>query len=174
MLFQSLLETAFERGLIADAAVATSIEQSRAMWRLRETIPLAQAEAGANIKHDIALPISAIAPFVARVDAELQRAFPGVRVVNFGHFGDGNLHYNVQSPQGMDNTAFVRDCEAAVNAIVYAAVADFDGSISAEHGIGELKRDELVRRKSPVALAMMRSIKQALDPMNLMNPGRVL
>ena len=102
------------------------------------------------------------------------QTFPGVRLVNFGHLGDGNLHYNVQAPTGRDAAAFLRDHEAAVNTIVYDTVDAFGGSISAEHGIGSLKRDELARRKSPVALQMMRAIKRALDPQNIMNPGRVL
>ena len=173
-LFEALLETALEHGLIDDAAVAGSLEQSKAMWQLREAIPMAQALEGANIKHDIALPVSTVARFVARTDALLQRAFPGVRLVDFGHLGDGNLHYNVQAPDGVDAAAFVRDREAAVNAVVYDSVAAFGGSISAEHGIGALKRDELAARKSPVALQLMRAIKRALDPNGLLNPGRVL
>ena len=173
-LFEALLEAALERGLISDAAVAGSLEQSRMMWRLRESIPLAQSLEGLNIKHDISLPVSAITRFVAATDAALMVAFPGARLVNFGHLGDGNLHYNVQAPLGADGPAFLRDCEAAVNAIVYDAVDALGGSISAEHGIGVLKRDELAGRKSPVALNMMRAIKQALDPHNIMNPGRVL
>ncbi|HWI11816.1 MAG TPA: FAD-binding oxidoreductase [Burkholderiaceae bacterium] len=173
-LFETLLETALERGLIGDAAVASSLEQSKAMWHLREAIPLAQALEGANIKHDIALPVSTVARFVARTDALLLHAFPGVRLVDFGHLGDGNLHYNVQAPDGVDAAAFVRDREAAVNALVYDSVAAFGGSISAEHGIGALKRDELAARKSPVALQLMRAIKHALDPAGLLNPGRVL
>ena len=173
-LFEALLETALERGLIGDAAVASSLEQSNAMWHLRESIPMAQAAEGANIKHDIALPVSAIARFVAGTDAALLRAFPGIRLVNFGHLGDGNLHYNVQAPDGADAAAFLREHEHAVNTVVYDAVGEFAGSISAEHGVGELKRDELAQRKSPVALQMMRAIKQALDPRGLMNPGRVL
>ena len=173
-LFEALLETALERGLIGDAAVASSLEQSNAMWHLRESIPMAQAAEGANIKHDIALPVSAIARFVASTDATLLRAFPGIRLVNFGHLGDGNLHYNVQAPDGADAAAFLREHEHAVNTVVYDAVGEFAGSISAEHGVGELKRDELAQRKSPVALQMMRAIKQALDPRGLMNPGRVL
>ena len=172
--FQALLESAFERGLITDAAVATSLEQSKAMWHLRESIPMAQARAGANIKHDIALPISAIAAFVATTDAALERAIPGVQLVNFGHLGDGNLHYNVQAPKGIGAEAFLLEHETAVNATVYDSVAAHAGSISAEHGIGALKRDELARRKSPVALGLMRAIKQALDPLNIMNPGRLL
>ena len=172
--FEALLEAALERGFISDAALASSLEQSRAMWHLRESIPMAQSLEGLNIKHDIALPISEIPRFVATADAALVQAFPGVQLVNFGHLGDGNLHYNVQAPAGRDAAAFLRDHEAAVNAIVYDTVDAFGGSISAEHGIGSLKRDELARRKSPVALEMMRAIKRALDPQNIMNPGRVL
>jgi FAD/FMN-containing dehydrogenase len=173
-LFESLLEAALERGLITDAAVASSLEQSKAMWHLRESIPMAQAVEGANIKHDIALPVSSIASFVARTDATLLQAFPGIRLVNFGHLGDGNLHYNVQAPEGVDASAFLRAHEHAVNTLVFDAVGQYAGSFSAEHGIGALKRDELALRKSPVALEMMRAIKRALDPQNLMNPGRLL
>lgn len=173
-LFHGLLETALERGLIADAAVASSIEQSKTMWHLRESIPLAQSLEGLNIKHDISLPISRIPAFVASTDAALARAVPGVRLVDFGHLGDGNLHYNVQAPEGVDAAAFLREREHEVNRIVYDAVVAHDGSISAEHGVGALKRDELALRKSPVALKLMRAIKQALDPADRMNPGRVL
>jgi len=173
-LFESLLETAFERGLISDAAVAANTAQSKAMWHLRESIPMAQSIEGPNIKHDIALPISAIDAFVASTDAALLQAFPGVLLVDFGHLGDGNLHYNVQPPPGVAAPDYLREHEHAVNTVVYDAVARFGGSISAEHGIGALKRDELAARKSPVALGLMRSIKQALDPLGLMNPGRML
>ena len=173
-LFEALLETALERGLISDAAVAASIDQSNAMWHLRESIPLAQSLEGPNIKHDIALPVSAIPRFVAQTDAALLRSFPGVRVVDFGHLGDGNLHYNVQAPADCDAARFLVEHEHAVNTLVYDALAPFGGSISAEHGIGALKREELAQRKSPVALALMRSIKSALDPRGLLNPGRVL
>ena len=173
-LFESLLETALERGVISDAAVAASIDQSNAMWHLRESIPLAQSVEGPNIKHDIALPVSAIARFVAETDAALLRTFPGVRLVNFGHLGDGNLHYNVQPPADSNAATYLAEHEHAVNTLVYDALAPFGGSISAEHGIGALKRDELAQRKSPVALALMRSIKSALDPRGLLNPGRVL
>jgi FAD/FMN-containing dehydrogenase len=171
---EALLGRALERGLIDDTAIATSIEQANAMWHLRESIPLAQSLEGANVKHDIALPISAIDEFVAATDAALLRAFPGVRLVDFGHLGDGNLHYNVQGPSGGEGAGFVRQHEASINAIVYDAVVARGGSISAEHGIGALKRAELAARKSPVALAMMRSIKRALDPDGVLNPGRVL
>ena len=173
-LLESLLGAAIERGLVQDAAFATSLEQSNAMWHLRESITLAQVAEGANIKHDISLPVSAIEEFVASTDAALMRAFPGVRLVDFGHLGDGNLHYNVQGPPGEPADAFMARCEKAITAIVYDAVAARGGSISAEHGIGTLKREELIARKSPVALAMMRAIKSALDPDGVLNPGRVL
>jgi FAD/FMN-containing dehydrogenase len=173
-LFETLLETALERGLILDAAVATSRQQSKAMWHLRESIPLAQSEEGLNIKHDIALPVSAIVDFVAATDAALERACPGVRLVNFGHLGDGNLHYNVQAPEGTSAADFLRTREAEINRIVYDAVAARGGSISAEHGIGALKRDELAQRKSAVALQLMHAVKRALDPQGLLNPGRLL
>ena len=173
-MFEALLERALERGVVDDAAVAESLAQSKAMWHLRESIPLAQAEEGLNIKHDISLPVSRVAEFCASTDAALAQRFPGMRLVNFGHLGDGNLHYNVQAPVGGDNAAFLRDHEHAINTGVFDAVQAHGGSISAEHGIGALKRDELALRKSPVALALMRSIKAALDPQGLFNPGRLL
>ncbi len=173
-LFESLLEQALEQGLITDAAVAESLDQSNAMWHLRESIPLAQVEEGANIKHDISLAVSRIPTYVAETDAALARAFPGIRLVNFGHLGDGNLHYNVQAPLGTPAADFLRDQEHAVNKIVYDAVTAHDGSFSAEHGIGSFKREELRERKSPVALSLMRAIKGALDPRNLLNPGKML
>ncbi len=173
-LFEALLETALERGLISDAAVAQSMQQSRSMWQLRESIPLAQAQEGLNIKHDIALPVSRIPEFVGHTNRLLQAAYPGIRSVNFGHLGDGNLHYNLQAPEGTDALEFLSLHEAGVNHMVYDAVMAHGGSISAEHGVGQLKRDELARRKSPVALQLMRAIKHALDPQGLMNPGRVL
>ena len=126
------------------------------------------------MKHDIALPVSAIEAFVATTDAALLAAFPGVCLVDFGHLGDGNLHYNVQGPPGLDGPAFVARHEHEINEIVYDAVAACGGSISAEHGIGAFKRDQFESRKSPVALDMMRAIKHALDPTGVLNPGRVL
>jgi FAD/FMN-containing dehydrogenase len=168
--FEQLLEAALEDGCVTDAVVAENIAQARQLWHIRESIPLAQAEEGLNIKHDISIPVSRIPDFCREADALLRQAIPGVRLVNFGHLGDGNLH----APQGGDMAAFLRDCEPMVNTIVYDAVTRYDGSISAEHGVGTLKRDKLEKHKSPVALGLMRAIKQSIDPHNLFNPGRVL
>ena len=172
--FEGLLGAALDNGCVTDAVVAESLAQSKALWHVRESIPLAQAEEGLNIKHDISVPVSAIPRFVQQTDAALQAHLPGIRLVNFGHLGDGNLHYNVQAPAGDDAQKFLREQEPRVNEIVYDAVQAFGGSISAEHGVGELKREELQHRKSAVALGLMRQIKTALDPLGLMNPGRVL
>jgi FAD/FMN-containing dehydrogenase len=172
--FERLLETAFESGVVADAVVAENLSQANALWHIRESIPLAQAEEGLNIKHDISIPVSKIPAFCAETDALLQREVPGVRLVNFGHLGDGNLHYNVQAPEGGDPASFLREQEERVNHLVFDQVARFEGSISAEHGVGSLKADKLPEYKDPVALALMRSIKRALDPQDILNPGRVL
>jgi len=172
--FEALLADALEAGVIGDAAVAESLSQAQALWHVRESIPLAQSEEGLNIKHDISLPVSAIAAFASEADVQLQSRWPGIRLVNFGHLGDGNLHYNVQAPVGVDPALFLQTHEADVNHVVYDLVQLHDGSISAEHGVGVLKRDELVQRKPAAAMAMMRAIKQALDPSGLLNPGRVL
>ena len=172
--FESLLEMALDQGCVTDAVVAENLTQAHQLWHIRESIPLAQAEEGLNIKHDISIAVSRIPEFVEVTDALLASAIPGVRLVNFGHLGDGNLHYNVQAPEDGDAKAFLRDHEEAVNTLVYDSVARFDGSISAEHGVGSLKLDKLEQHKSPVALGMMRAIKQALDPHNMMNPGRVV
>ena len=172
--FEALLETAFEAGCVSDAAVAENLTQAHQLWHIRESIPLAQAEEGLNIKHDISIAVSRIPAFVAETDALLRREIPGVRLVNFGHLGDGNLHYNVQAPEAGDALAFLREQEERVNTLVYDAVERFGGSFSAEHGIGGLKVHKLEKHKSPVALGMMRAIKRGLDPNNILNPGRVL
>jgi FAD/FMN-containing dehydrogenase len=172
--FEALMETALDNGWVTDAVVAESLAQANGLWQIRESIPLAQATEGLNIKHDISVPVSRIPQFVAETDALLQAKIPGIRLVNFGHLGDGNLHYNVQAPAGADGPAFLKNHEDEVNTWVFDQVKAFNGSISAEHGIGSLKADKLSHYKDPTALAMMKAIKQALDPQNIMNPGRVI
>jgi FAD/FMN-containing dehydrogenase len=171
--FDALMERALEAGLIADAAIAQSIAQSRRFWLLRENISEAQAAEGKNVKHDISVPISAIGDFVERTNAALAARFPGIRMVVFGHLGDGNLHYNVSPPVGMGEDAFLA-MQPDINLLVHDAVAAASGSISAEHGIGVLRRDEMLRYKSPVELGLMRAIKEALDPLGIMNPGKLI
>ncbi len=171
---ERLLEAAMEQGCVTDAVVAESMAQAKALWHIRESIPLAQAQEGLNIKHDISIGVSRIPEFVRLTDAALLQAFPGARLVCYGHLGDGNLHYNVQAPDNDDAARFLNEEEAPINALVFDFVDQFNGSISAEHGIGSLKVEKLEHHKSPVALGLMRSIKQALDPHNLMNPGRVI
>ena len=175
--FESLMERALEAGVAHDAVVATSGTQSRALWALRELISEAQALTGKNIKHDVAVPISSIADFIEQVGAQLTQRCPGIRVVVFGHLGDGNLHYNVSPPADRSGPQYEEEflaMQAAINRLVHDAVAAFDGSISAEHGLGQLRRDEVTRYKSPVEMALMRQVKQALDPLGIMNPGKVL
>ncbi len=172
--FEGLLETALEQGCVTDAVVAENLTQAHQLWHIREAIPLAQAEEGLNIKHDISVPVSRMPEFCRETDALLEQLIPGVRLVNFGHLGDGNLHYNVQAPVGGNATEFLDRWEEQVNSLVYDSVQRFDGSISAEHGVGSLKAAKLERHKPAVALGMMRAIKRALDPDNRMNPGRVL
>jgi FAD/FMN-containing dehydrogenase len=171
--FESLMGEAIELGIVTDAAIAASIAQSRAFWQLRESIPGAQAAEGRNIKHDISVPISSIGRFIDETSAALERAFPGIRMVVFGHLGDGNLHYNVSPAPGIDPDAFMAN-ESGINRITYDAVAAHRGSISAEHGLGQLKPEENAHYKSPLELALMRRIKDALDPQGIMNPGKVL
>src|SRR5471032_2042424 len=172
-LLEQAIGAALERDVISDAVVATSVAQSAGLWQLREHIPLAQAKAGKNIKHDISLPVSRIADFIAATGPLLQAAFPGCQLVCFGHLGDGNLHYNVAPPDGISNEDFLAN-QDKINRVVHDSVVGFGGSISAEHGIGVLKREELTRYKSAVELNMMRAIKAALYPLGIMNPGKIL
>ena len=172
-MLEAVVGSAQEQHMIKDAVVATSMAQSKSMWQLREHISMAQAAEGKNIKHDIALPISKLGEFISVTDALLQQQFPGCRMVSFGHLGDGNLHYNVSAPETQDDAEFLK-LQAAVNLCVHDSVHRYGGSISAEHGLGALKRDEIKRYKSETELKMMDSIKRALDPHNLMNPGKVL
>jgi len=167
------LGTTMEQGLVQDATVAQSVEQAHALWALRENVAEAQRLEGPNIKHDISLPVSAIPAFLAAAEAALSAALPGLRFVTFGHLGDGNLHYNLAAPDGVVAEAFLVHT-AAANRIVHDLVARHGGSISAEHGIGQQKREELVRYRSAVELDLMRAIKRAFDPGALLNPGKVL
>jgi len=170
---QGALAEAGERSLILDAAVAASEAQADALWALRESIPEAQVREGKQVKHDVSVPISRIAEYIAVTDVELQRAFPGARMVTFGHLGDGNLHYNVAPPAGADEAAFMARAKE-VSRVVHDSAARFSGSISAEHGLGQYKREEILRYKSPLEMDLMRRIKAALDPQGIMNPGKVL
>ena len=172
-MLEGLLAHAVDSGIVIDAVIAENLAQSKALWALRENISEAQAAEGRNIKHDISLPISRIADFIEHTDAALARAFSAIRMVTFGHLGDGNLHYNVSPPGGVADADFLAQ-QPAINRLVHDAVVARGGSISAEHGIGQLKRDELARYKSASELAMMRAIKAALDPRGIMNPGKVL
>ncbi len=172
--FEALMEAAFEQEIVLDAVVAENLGQAHNLWHIRESIPLAQVEEGLNIKHDISVPISRIPEFVEHATQVLNYKVPGMRLVNFGHLGDGNLHFNVQAPEGGDAKQFLDEREHEVNHIVYDAVAAFGGSISAEHGIGTLKVDTLPQYQSPVALSMMRAVKAALDPQNIMNPHAMI
>ncbi|GGC90278.1 FAD-binding oxidoreductase [Undibacterium terreum] len=172
-LLENLVAEALDKDLIEDAVVATSLAQSRALWNLREHISMAQAAEGKNIKHDISIPISDIGRFISQTDALLQQHFPACRMVTFGHLGDGNLHYNVSPPENMPDTLFIQR-QAEVNLIVHDSVNRFGGSISAEHGLGALKKEEILRYKSDIEMNLMRAIKTALDPQNLMNPGKLL
>ena len=172
-LLEQTLTDASESGLALDAAIAASESQASALWALRENISEAQRIDGVSIKHDVSVPVSRIAEFMRQADAALTQAFPGIRIVAFGHIGDGNIHYNCSKPDTQENHVFLSSVPE-VNRMVYDIVARLDGSISAEHGLGQLKREEIARYKSPLELALMRSVKQALDPHNLMNPGKVL
>lgn len=172
-LVEKLFEQAMEQGVVDDAVLATSIAQSEQLWNLREHIPLAQAKEGQHLKHDISLPISQIATFIEATDALIVAQYPGATIVNFGHLGDGNLHYNVAPPIDI-GAAELSNWEQQVKRLIYDSVDNFNGSFSAEHGIGTLRREEVRHYKSPVEIRLMEAIKQALDPDNLMNPGKIL
>ena len=172
-MLQTGLSAAIEEGLIDDCVVAMSEAQSVSMWKLREGISLAQVKAGKAVKHDIALPISGLASFVAEADQAVLTDFPGLPIINFGHIGDGNLHYNVLLPLDVAPEDY-KEKTTGLNKRIHDLVAQFNGSISAEHGVGTLRRDELRRYKSTVEMDLMIAIKRALDPNQLMNPGKLL
>lgn len=170
---EEVLAAAITAGEVRDAALARNETQAAAFWALRENISAAQKTEGISIKHDISLPVSRIAEFIERSDAQLAQTFPGVRIVCFGHLGDGNLHYNQSKPDGQDNADFIARTPA-VNHLIHDLVHELGGSISAEHGLGQLKREEILRYKGDVEMDMMRAVKSALDPQGLMNPGKIL
>ena len=172
-IMEGLLSEALERELVRDATIAASLTQAQDFWRLRESISEAQKPEGGNIKHDISVPISDIPEFIRRADACVERVCPGARVVALGHMGDGNLHYNIAQPPGMDKRAFLDLWHVMADA-VHAIVMEYGGSISAEHGIGRLKREELAAVKSPVDMALMRGLKNLFDPNGILNPGKLL
>jgi FAD/FMN-containing dehydrogenase len=170
---ESVLDAGLAHGRIVDAVLADSIAQSRSLWRLREGISEAQKPEGGNLKHDVSVPVARIADFVRRADAEVARIAPGARPIPLGHFGDGNVHYNVSQPVGADRAAFMALGPAVARAVHDIALA-FNGSISAEHGIGRARRDELHRVKPAVDLELMRGIKRVFDPNGILNPGKLL
>jgi FAD/FMN-containing dehydrogenase len=170
---ENTLEQALEDGLIADAAVAESAEQSRRLWFVRESIVELQKFAGASIKHDVSVAVSRVPAFMTRAIAVVTNALPGVRPVPFGHIGDGNIHFNLYQPEGMDAVEFLAR-QPELSRMVHDIVAELDGSISAEHGIGRLRRDDLRRYRSALEIELMRKIKRALDPDGIMNPGKVI
>ena len=171
--FAGALEAALNKGIIEDAAIAASLEQRAAFWELREGLSEAQGKEGGSIKHDVSVEVGRVPEFIREATPAVEAFIPGARVVAFGHLGDGNIHFNVSQPVGADKQAFL-DQWRAMNDVVHGVVASYGGSISAEHGIGVLKRDELVHVKDPVALALMKQLKATLDPNGIMNPGKVV
>ncbi|WP_105381655.1 FAD-binding oxidoreductase [Neorhizobium alkalisoli] len=170
---QSLLEQGFEAGLIRDAVIAASVAQQKALWHMRESLSDAQKPEGGSIKHDVSVPVSKIPAFMEDAGKAVLAAIPGARICAFGHLGDGNIHYNISQPVGADKAAFIGRWRE-INEIVHGIVLAAGGSISAEHGIGQLKRDELAHIRSPIELDLMRRIKKAFDPAGIMNPDKVV
>jgi FAD/FMN-containing dehydrogenase len=173
MQLTDFLTNAMEEGLVTNGVIAASDSQRQELWQLRHAISEAQKKAGASIKHDISVPVSSIPEFLHQADLLMQDAVPGIRPVPFGHLGDGNLHYNLSQPEDMDADTFLSHWDA-LNQLVHGLAAELHGSFSAEHGIGFLKAGELERLSSPVKMELMRTIKRALDPEGIMNPGKVL
>lgn len=172
-LLSQALEDAFESGLVANGVIADSLAQRQAFWVAREQMSEVQSREGASIKHDVSVPVAAVPELIARGSEAARKVAPGIRPVPFGHLGDGNIHFNFSQPEGVDGKAFMDGAEA-VHEVVYEVVRALGGSVSAEHGIGQLKTDLLKTVKDPVALKMMRAIKSALDPKGILNPGKIL
>ncbi len=170
---ESILAEGLERGFVADAAIADNLDQARGFWRIRELFGEVQRQMGGSIKHDVSVPVAAVPAFIAEANAAVTALIPGARPLPFGHAGDGNIHYNVSQPLGADRAGFLARWDE-VNRLVFSIVLRHGGSVSAEHGIGVMKRDLLPSVKDPVALALMRTLKRTLDPGNILNPGKVL
>lgn len=173
-LLEVILEEAFETGLISDAVIASNLSQANNFWHMREHITLAQSQEGANLKHDITIPLSSLDRFIRETDALIKAKYPGVRIINFGHLGDGNLHYNIAPPEGEDFKAFNLANEKPIHELIYGQVELCNGSISAEHGVGQLKLEGLRAHKGEVAHELMKTLKKALDPQNILNPHKVV
>ena len=173
-LLETILEEAFESQFISDAVIASNLSQANAFWHMREHITLAQAEEGANLKHDITIPLSSLDSFIKETDALMRNRYPGIRIINFGHLGDGNLHYNIAPPIGVDARIFNENNEKPIHELIYAQVERCNGSISAEHGVGQLKLEGLRAHKGEVAHELMMTLKRALDPQNILNPHKVV
>ena len=172
-LIEEVLSAGLEAGCVGDAVLAVNLAQASAFWKIRETVPEAQKPEGASIKHDVSVPVASIPEFIERAAKVVEDVSPGARVVCFGHMGDGNLHYNISQPVGADPQAFL-GLYRSMNRAVHDVVRSLRGSISAEHGIGQLKRDELIATAPLVAIDLMRRIKATLDPAGIMNPGKVI
>jgi len=170
---EQLLAAAAEENLIEDATLAASLDQAKAFWHLRHMLPEVQKPEGGSIKHDVSVPVAAVPAFLEEAMAAVKALIPGCRPVPFGHLGDGNMHFNVSQPIGADRDAYIARW-AEMNAVVDKVVLKHEGSISAEHGIGMLKRASLPKVKDPVAMELMRGLKQMLDPNGILNPGKVL
>lgn len=170
---EAILADAFEAGDILDAAIAENQAQAAAFWHLRHVIPLAMRPEGAQAKYDVSVPVASVPAFLKDAGAAVERIFPGARVIAFGHMGDGNIHYDLLQPEGGDRAAFEK-AEDAIEQAVYDVIDRHQGSISAEHGVGLARRDDIARRKQPAEIAMMRAIKKALDPQGIMNPGKMI
>ena len=172
-ILEAFLSSQLEDGLVLDAVIAKNRSEAKALWKLREGLVLAQRQEGGSIKHDVSVPVAAIADFIAEASAAVIARLPGIRPVPFGHVGDGNVHFNLSQPEGADRGEFLSRW-GEFNRIVHDIVARYNGSISAEHGVGRLRREELGHYKAPIELDLMRKIKAALDPDGLMNPGKII
>ena len=170
---QAILESAFDAGGIDDAAIAQSMSQAADFWRMREEMSWAQKPEGGSIKHDVAVPVARVPEFLAAADEAVMAAVPGARIVAFGHLGDGNIHYNISQPVGADKAAFLERWHE-ISGLVHGIVADMAGTFSAEHGIGQLKLDELAETKKGTEMDVMRGIKAVFDPNGILNPGKLI